>query len=199
MGSNAYIRHVAGYGYKTESAATAITHNIPARSGERVSVRAFAFTCGGTACNAYFMTPLGQSTISSAIASGATTGFAAAAEPQTSSNALASSDYIAIQKSNGEWYFGVVATGTYTGFSVSTAAASPGAISAGAIIYGFGVAADTGHYSVLLTVSVQTARNIEGGGLLYGSGKNEPMIVYHENDAAAAGSIDYVTVDYINK
>lgn len=199
MGSNAYVRAVGSLGYATESAATAIVQNIPARSGERISIRAFGFTCGGTATNVYFMTPLGQSVMAAAVASGATTGFGASAEVQTSANALASADYVAIQKTNGEWYFGVVATGTYSAFSVTAAAASPGAISAGALIYGFGVAADTGHQRVVLTISVQTARNIDGGGLIYGGGKGQPMIVYHNNDAAAAGSHDYVTYDYINK
>ena len=199
MGSNAYVRAVGSLGYKTEAADTAIVQNIPARSGERISIRAFAFTCGATAGSAYFMSPLGSSTITTAVASGATTGFVATAEPQTAANPLASCDYIAIQKTNGDWYFGIVATGLFTGFSVTAAAGSPGAISAGASIYGFGIATDSGHMRVLLTVSVQTARNSEGGGLIYGGGKGEPMVVYHANDAAAAGSQDYVVFDYINK
>jgi hypothetical protein len=73
-----------------------------------------------------------------------------------------------------------------------------GAAAAGNVGYFFGAAADTGHFRVLLGASVQTAR-AEDGGVMYAGGKSEPLIAYHANSAAAAGSIDYITVDYINK
>jgi hypothetical protein len=198
MEMSAYVRAVTGLGYKTEGAATAIVQNIAPFPGSRVAIRAFGFTCGATATTAYFMVALGQSAITNLVASGATTGFVADAEFQTAANAVASADYVAIEKANGDYHFTTIATGTYAAFSIAAAAGAPGAVAAGGKVFGFGVAADTGHYRVLLTINVQTARALEYG-LVYGAGKGSPMIVYHANNAAAAGSIDYVAVDYINK
>ena len=48
-----------------------------------------------------------------------------------------------------------------------------------------------------LPISVQTTKDIDGG-IFYANSKNAPMMVVHANDAAAAGSRDYVTVDYLN-
>ena len=57
---------------------------------------------------------------------------------------------------------------------------------------------DTGHIKYKLGTSAQTTKELDGG-IFYADSKYDPMIVYHANDAAAAGSIDYITVDYINK
>jgi hypothetical protein len=196
MGANVYLKAVGSLGYKTEAAATAIVQNIQPRSGERIAVRAFAFTCGATATSAYFMSAIGVSSLSNAVASNATTGLVAAAEIQSAGNPLASSDYVAIELDDGTYQFTTVATGTYAAFSI--AANLTDTVAAGNKVYGFGVAADTGHYRVVLTINVQTARNLDGG-LVYASSKGSPMIVYHANNAAAAGAIDYVAIDYINK
>jgi len=196
MGANVYLKAVGAMGYKTATAATAIVDYFQPRSGERIAVRAFGMTCGATATSAYFMTAIGVKALSAAVASGATTGFATASEIQTAANPLSSNDYVAVQLDNGQYQFTTVATGTYAGFSI--AAALTDTVAAGNKVYGFGVAADTGHYRAVLTINVQTARALDGG-LVYGASKGSPMIVYHANDAAAAGSIDYVTVDYINK
>uniref|UniRef100_A0A6M3IGP9 Uncharacterized protein n=1 Tax=viral metagenome TaxID=1070528 RepID=A0A6M3IGP9_9ZZZZ len=197
MGANVYLKGVSGIGYKTATAATAIVQYVQPKSGARLCVRAFGMTCGATATNVYFMTPLGGSqALSAAVASGATTGFATAAEIQTSANALASADYIAVQLDNGQYQFTTVATGTYAAFSLS--AALTDTVAAGNLVWGFGIATDTTHYRVVLTVSAQTARAIDGG-LIYGSAKGAPMIVYHNNDAALAGSQDYVAIDFIDK
>ena len=196
MGANVYLQSVTSLGYKTATAATAITQNIAEKSGQRIAIRAFGFTCGATATSVYFMQTLGSSTIATAVASGATTGLATAAEPQTAANPLASSDYEAIQLDNGGTQFTTVATGLFTGFSI--AAALTDTVAAGNTVWGFGISTDNGHIRFLLTVSVQTTVNIDGG-IVYAGSKGAPMIVYHNNDAAAAGSNDYVTVDYINK
>ena len=197
MGANVYLKGVSGLGYKTATAATAIIQYVQPKAGARLAVRAFGMTCGGTATTVYFMTPLGGSqALSAAVASGATTGFATAAEVQTSGNPLSSADYVAVQLDNGQYQFTTVATGTYDDFSIS--AALTDSVAAGNLVWGFGIATDTGHYRVLLTVSVQTARQIDGG-LVYGSAKGAPMIVYHANNAAAAGSHDYVAFDFIDK
>ena len=197
MGANVYLKGVSAIGYKTATAATAIVQYIQPKSGARIAVRAFGMTCGATATNAYFMSPLGGShALSAAVASGATTGFATAAEIQTAANPLSSGDYVAVELDNGQYQFTTVATGTYAAFSLS--AALTDTVAAGNSVYGFGVATDTGHYRIVLTVSVQTTLSLDGG-VVYGSAKGAPMIVYHNNDAAAAGSQDFVAVDFIDK
>ena len=153
-------------------------------------------SCGATATLVYWMVPIGMSTISTAVASGATTGFAVAAEPQTSANALASADNVAIELDNGAYQFTTVATGLFTGFSI--AAALTDTVAAANKVYAFGIFSDTGHYRFRLTVSVETTKELDGG-IYYGNSKGSPMIVYHANDAAAAGSHDYVTIDYLDR
>ena len=196
MGGNTYITAVKALGYSTESAATAIIQNIDPRSGERIAIRAFGLTSGATITAAYFMQALGVSTITAAVASNATTGLIATAEFQTAANPAASSDYIAIELDSGAFQYTTIATGLYTGFSIDDNLTDT--VAAGNKVWGFGVAADTGHYRIQMAASVQTARS-EDGGIAYANAKNYPMKVYHVNNAALAGSIDYVTVDYINK
>ena len=191
MGSNTYLTAVTNLGYSTESAATAITAGIDPRAGARIAIRAFGFNCGATATSVYFMQSLGSSTISTAVVSGATTAFVVAADMNT----LASNDYIGIELDNGDYQYTTVASGTYSDFSIADALTDM--VAAGNTVHSFGIYSDTGHTRFVLTVSVQTSKELDGG-VIFASGKNKPMLIYHANDAAAAGSINYVTVDYIN-
>ncbi len=193
MAANVYLKSLTQLSYKTESAATAIVTGggIDPRAGSRIAIRAFGFTAGATATAVWFMQPLGNSTISTAVASNATTTFVVAADMNT----LASNDYICIELDNGDFQFTTVATGTYSDFSIG--AALTDTVAAGNRVWSFGVIGDTGHIKFNLPVSVQTTKEIDGG-IFYANSKNAPMLVYHANDAAAAGSRDYVTVDYLN-
>ena len=196
MGANTYLAAVGSYGYKTESAATAIEHNIDPRAGERISIRAAQFFAGtATASSVYFLQSLGSSTIATAVASNATTGFALAAEP-VAANALASYDKVCIELDNGDFQYTSTASGTWSDFSI--AAALTDTVAAGNRVWSFGIATDTGHLRFALTHSVANTLTAVDGGVLYASGKNQPLIVHMLNDSAAAGYISYVTVDYIN-
>jgi hypothetical protein len=194
MGANVYLESVGAYGYKTEAADIAIVQGIQPVAGTRAAIRSFGMTCGATATSAYFMKVLGQSTLASAVGTGGSA-IAFAAEP-VSTNELASGDYVGIVLDDGTVHFSEVESGTATSFILTTDLA--GAAAAGNVGYFFGAADDNGHFRVLLGASVQTAR-AEDGGVVYAGGKSEPLIAYHVNDADAAGSIDYITVDYINK
>jgi len=196
MGANVYLDSVASYGYNTESAATAIVQGIQPQSGKRIAIRAFGLTAGTTATDVYFMQSLGQSTLSSAVASGATTGFALAAEP-VASNTLASSDYVGIMVDDGTCHFSKVATGTVSAFSLSTALDDSAA--AGNVVYFFGKYSDEGHLRWNVAASTQDTADVDGG-LFYANAKGKPMFVFHRNNVAgSAGSIDFITVNYINK
>jgi len=196
MGANVYLEDVASFGYNTETAATAIVQGIQPKSGKRIAIRAFGLTAGTIATDIYFMQSLGQSTLSSAVSSGDTTGLALAGEPY-SSDALASNDYVGIMVDDGTCHFSKVATGTYGDFSISTALDDDAA--AGNIVYFFGIYSTEGHLRWNVAASTQDTAEVDGG-LFYASGKGKPMFVFHRNNAAgSAGSIDYITVDYINK
>jgi hypothetical protein len=138
------------------------------------------------------MQSLAESTITTAVASGATTGLILAADI----NSLASNDWVAIELDNGGTQFTTVATGTYSGFSISDALTDTVAV--GNKVWTFGISTDNGHIKFQLTASVQTEQSLDGG-VFYATSKGDPMLVYHANNAAAAGSIDYLTIDYINK
>jgi hypothetical protein len=196
MGANVYLAAAKSYGYKTETAATVIQQGIPPRDGERVAIRAIGLTSGATATLAYVMQAFGQSTITTAVASGATTGLIATADFQKTGNLVASGDNVAIELDDGTVQFTTVATGTFSNFSIAAALLDTVAIKNR--VWGFGLAADAGHIALLLTASVQTKWEIDGG-VFYADGLGKPVLIHHVNNATAAGSIDYVTVDYIER
>ena len=197
MGSNVYLEAVTSYGYNTETAATVIVTGIQPVSGKRVAIRAFGATAGTSATLVYFMQVLGTSTIATTLTSGVTVGYVLAGEPGPTTNTLISNDYIAIQVDDGTTHFSKIATGTYANFSLSTA--SDDTITAGNTAWWFGAFGDEGHIQVNVAASTQVTEQVDGG-IFYGNAKGYPMHVYHANGVAgSAGSIDYITVDYINK
>lgn len=195
MGANVYLDSVAGYGYKTESAATAITQDIPGKPGKRIAVRAFGFKCGATATTVTFMQGLGSGTTSAAAASGASQ-ITLTAEIGPSGNSVAANDILAIVQDNGTYLF--TKCRSVATLTLDLCTVLSGAAAAGAAVYDLGVAADTGNSPYVLTISTQTTAVLDGG-IFYGKGKGYPMRVNHANDAAAAGSISYITIDYINR
>jgi len=200
FGANVYLLAVDQVGYKTESAATVITQQIDPVSGSRIAIRAFSLACGGTATDVYFMLAMGVGTISTAVVSGATVGLIIGAEPQSTGNPLSSNDYVLIELDDGSYQLTTVATGAYTGFSISDALQDTVAV--GNKVWAFGIYSDTApirHVRVYLSSTSASTTREEDGGVIFGSARGYPMMVYHLNDAAAAGAIDYVTVDYINK
>jgi len=200
MGSNVYLENIKTYGYQTESASTQIDVDIDPIDGKRVAIRSFGMTCGATATTVTFMQALGETTTTAAVASNATTGFIGTAEFQTSDNAIATGDYIAIELDDGTYQYTTVATGSYDDFSIS--AALTDTVAAGNKVWGFGLYSDSqatgGHIRYYLTASTSHTEDLDGG-IFYGAAKGYPMKAWHANDAAAAGSVDWITVEYINK
>lgn len=197
MATQTYVESIKTYGYKTESVNTAIVQNIDPQPGKRITIRAYGFSCGATATSVYAMNPLGATTITTAVASGATTGFIGTAEFQNANNVLASGDYIAIELDDGTFQYTTVATGTYDDFSIS--AALTDTVAAGNRVWGFGLYSDTGHvYVKSLTASTHFLRYLDGA-LIASTAKNHPMKIWHRNDASTAGTIDFIEVNYINK
>ena len=195
MAANIHLEHVAAYGYKTATAATAITQTIPGRPGERLAVRAYSFGCGATATNAYFMQVVGSGTIAAAVASGGST-LTMDAEIGSSSNALAANDWIAVVQDDGTYHFSIVGVVT-TSVAITLCTVVTDTIADGNAIYDLGVYSDTGHYLIKLTATSGSSAELDGG-IMYAAANGYPMICYHANDAAGAGSIRYLTLDYLN-
>ena len=194
MGANVYLEDVQSYGYKTETTGTGIVQGIVEKSGKRTAIRAYGISPGTLTANAFFMQVLTATTTAAAIASGGSLALSLSA---TTSPVLASNDYIALKQDNGTTHFSKIATGTYQNFSLSTATTDT--VAAGNTAWFFGASSDTGHFKIVLTASTQKTGALDGG-IFYAPAKGYPMIAYHNNDAAGTdGSIDYVTVDYINK
>jgi len=197
MATQAYLEAIEQIGYKTESAATPIEMDISPRPGKRIAIKSYGFSCGATATSVYAMQSLGSATLTTAVASNATTGFIGTGEFQTTNNALASSDYIAVELDDGTYQFTTVATGTYDDFSISDALTD--SVAAGNKMFGFGLYSDTGHqYIEALTASTHFTRDSDGA-LVAATAKGTPMKIWHANDAAVAGSVDYIAVTWLNK
>lgn len=194
MGANTHLAAVAGYGYDTETAATAIQRNIPGRPGERIAIRGYSFGCGGTATNAYFLQVQGATTLAAVAAAGASTLTLTAAMPLA--YVLTALDWVAIVQDDGSYHFSKVGVAT-TSVAITLCTVTTVAAAIGNNFYQLGVAGDDGNVLIKLTVTTGDHDELDGG-IFYAPGKGYPMIAQHANDAAAAGSIRYITVDYLD-
>jgi len=198
MGANVYLEAVASYGYiSTGTSVTALTQEIPGRSGKRIAIRAFAFLGGGTAENVYFMQSLGKTTLLAVVASGGST-LSMLGEPGPSGNSLATSDHIVVVQDDGTHHFSKV--GAVTGLSgIVLCTVTTGACAIGQQVYFLGAYGDTGHIVYkMTTASGENAEKLDGG-IFYGAEKGSPMRVHNLCAATGAEAQHYITVDYINK
>lgn len=203
MSGNIYIDSVWSAGYKAQSAtATLLTQTIPGKSGKRIAIRAFGYTAANVSTVLYFMQTLGQTTLASAAASGGTTIVLTAKTIGGSATAsigdIATGDYVAVVLDDGTYQFTTVAS-MQTSLTVTLAAALTDTVAAGQAVYGLGVAGDQGHLTYKLTVSTQNTKELDGG-IFYGAAKSYPMMIYFLSASATAlTSLDYLTVDYLNR
>jgi len=198
MGANVYLESVASYGtIGTATSTTALTVEIPGRSGKRIAIRAFGFMAGGTCEAVQFMQSLGKTTLLAVVASGGST-LSLSGEPGPSGNSLATSDYIAVIQDDGSYHYSVV--GAVTGLSgIVLCTVVTDSIAIGQTVYDLGAKGDTGHINwAPTTVSVLNKESIDGG-IFYGTEKGSPMLFSGDSAATGLEEICYITVDYINK
>jgi len=198
MGANVYLEAVASYGYSgVATSVTALTQEIPGRSGKRIAIRAFNFLAGGTISNTIFMQSLGKTTLAADMAAELTI-LNLTGEPGPSGNSLAAGDYICVIRDDGVYNFALV--GAVTGLSViSVCTLLGGSTAAGQTVYDLGVSGDTGHIVYRMNTT-GSAQGIElDGGVFYGTEKGSPMQVRNECEVTGSESFNYITVDYINK
>ncbi len=201
MGANTYLKDVDSYGYKAAAATgTALVQNITGKSGKRIAIRAFGFTDSDVATSLYFMQVMGTTTIKAAVASGqgsvTLTSTAIGGSVTGTVGTLAADDYCVYLLDNGDYFFDLVAS--VAGSLVTLTNVLTDTIAAGQTVWGFGAAGDAGQVEYALTASSQNTEALDGG-IFYAGAKAYPMMVYYLNAAATGlGSIDYITVDYIN-
>ncbi len=208
MGLNVYLEDVKSYGY-TPAATGAATMKIDITgiSGQRIVVRAFGFTCGDVLDDLYFLQTVRTTTGggSAMTASGNTTmllsTLACVNDSAGDADDLAAADFLVIKQENGVYHFteckSVSGNTTIEFYQALTASAE-----AGAIVYGIGVGGDAGHIRYNLTLTQTQVSKELNDGLYYGEAKGYPMIAYFQaagTSTAAAVSIDWLTLGYINK
>lgn len=200
MGANTYLKDVASFGHKTQTATTtALTVDIDGKSGKRIAIRAFGFTNKDIATSLYFMQVMATTTIKAAVASGqgsVTLTSTTIGGSTTGVAALAANDYCVYLLDNGDMHFDMVAS--IQGSLVTLTAVLTDTIAAGQTVWGLGAAGDQDQVEYVVAASAQTTKELDGG-LFYAGAKGYPMIVFFESDGQTqVSSIDYLTVDYIN-
>jgi len=199
MGANVYLESVASYGYiATGTSVTALTQEIPGRTGKRIAIRAFEFLAGGTAEIVYFMQSLGKTTLAADMTAVTLTIMNLTGEPGPTGNSLAAGDYICVVQDDGTYHFSAV--GAVTGLStIVLCTLAGGSTAAGAVVYDLGVYGDTGHIRYkMATTSAGNGEEIDGG-IFYGTEKGSPMRVHNLCAATGSEAQHFITVDYINK
>lgn len=205
MGMNVYLEDVKSYGY-TPAATGAATMKIDITgiAGQRIVIRAFGFTCGDVLGDLYFMQVAGTTNLAAMTPSGNTTilcsTLAFVKDSVGAVDDIALQDFLVVKLENGVYHFteckSVSGNTTVEIYQALTASAA-----AGAIVYGFGIGGDGGHIRYNLTLTqTQTSKELYDG-LFYGEAKAYPMIAYFQaaSSTAAAVSMDWLTIGYINK
>ena len=200
--ANTWMKDGFSAGYKVQSAtATALTQEIDRVAGARIAIRAFGFSCGDVATSLYFLQTLNTTTVNGAVASGlvtinVTSGDVSGSVTGTTGPLTSDIDYVAITLDNGDLQFELLESVAST--LIYTTNALEDTVADGNVVYALGYPGDEGHSEYLLTVSTQNTKELDGG-IVYGRAKGYPMMIYHLSAGATAlGSLDYLTVDYIN-
>lgn len=202
MAANVYLEAVDGFGYKTQAKGTKIWYGIPGRDNERIAIRAYgAKNAHATvATHLWFMNVLGRTTLASASADGVYSAVLTATV--ATGNNLAASDFICIVDDAGYYNFARVVSWTAATKTVVFDTALDSAAAAGNKFFDFGVTTDTTPYSHTKSKSLtaggaQVTHELDGG-IFYAKAKGDPMVAVMVNPSATS-SIEYLTVDYINK
>ena len=206
MSITAYIHSYLAFDYHTETAATAITEDVPGQNGKRLALVGFDYLNAATAHSLNIMhcgSLAGSRTTASALAvSGQKVVNATDAPTDPAGNATASGDFIAFQLTNGSWEFDTVASLSTLAITITNnlqgvdAGAGATAIAAGGAIRIFGVVGDGFNFAFGLTASVVT--HLDDTILCQAPFVGDPLMVYDAN-ATNAGFINNLLFAYLNK
>lgn len=195
------------YGKKTASAGTKIVQLIEPRAGAYTNLSYLEYTAGATAHVLTVMKPLGTTTLSAAAAA-AQAVVNITADPgdytgvQTADNAIAASDRVVVELSDGTFHLDTVSS--VSSLAITLATVLPIAASSGAKFWFFGVEANTNpfdaraHETFNLDASGTTVLGSEQAGDIGFFGSNrayEPLILSIDN-ATNAGVLERVVATY---
>jgi hypothetical protein len=195
MGLNVYLEAVGSVGYKAATAtATGSITTIDGKPGKRLALTAVGFNDPGgvVAPVLYVMKALSQTTISAAVASGATTitTTAFATAPATSGNIV-----VVLDDGSYQWLT-VASTASTTSVPISSALTDT--VAAGNPVYFLNVYSTAGHFALRGTAAAQRAVALEPG-IVYGSTKGSPLMLHLIGNASTAlCQLDYASYGYIN-
>lgn len=177
------------YGKKTANAGTAIVRVIPGKRGNVTRITKLSNTAAGTEHNIVVLRSLGRTkTTADAAASQAV--IVVAANPGPSGNSLAGSDYVAYRRDDGVTVLDTVSS--ISGLSVTLTTNLTAALSKGADVWMFGVAADTdpvtneAHQNFVSPVNVTTTYTEDVVGVAQSNGQDEPLMLYNANATNAS-------------
>lgn len=194
-------------GYHTESAGTAIVEVIPAYQDMIPRIEQMAYTSAATAHTIYIMRACGVTTATQGSLSGATTVTLAKTDPGKATTGadetLAASDYLVWVDENGVFKADTVSSVSGSVVTLSTALGSD--VVVGAKFWAFMELGRATHFQLKPAVSTTTRYeniNVQAGipdqqGVNFTrTGSGEPLLVV-VNNATAAGSIDYISGNYM--
>ncbi len=187
-------------GKLTQTAGTLINVLVPPRKSKKTKVTKIVVTTGSTAHVMTCLRVLGKTTLTAAVAAGASPVLPLASDPgdysstsSTADNPIAASDLVAVQKPDGTYLVTTVASGTYAGGNVTLTAAAPtGGFALGAKVYFFGVIGDTdphtgeAHQTLTLKASGVNQFTGDGGSVVESFGNDEPLLLQIDNGTVAS-------------
>lgn len=192
---NAYVSGFQVFDYHTESAGTTIDEEVQGADGKRLALIGYNYLAAATAHTMSVMYPGGTRTTTSAAAAASQKVINVTDAPKDpGGNAIAASDIVAYQVSDGTWEFNTVA-------SLSTLAVTHGtniatAVLSGALYRIFGVVGDGAKFNFGLTASTTS----EGYDAIFALAphKGDPLYVSIDN-GTNAGFLNNLIFAYINK
>jgi hypothetical protein len=112
---------------------------------------------------------------------------------------MATADYVCVALDDGTYQFSYIANASpIASLRLQLASALTDTVAAGNALYMLGVRGDTGHLRVALTASTQSTKDRDLG-IFFGEAKGYPMRVELPPAGSTSGSIDYITVGFMNK
>ena len=201
------VSGIFGKGYKTQSAGTVITEIVPGNSLYKTRVVSLIYRVGTTAHTLTLMRPVGDTTTTSAAATGqAVINVATASPAKTAAGALetlAAADYLAWKDTDGTWQYDIISSVSSNAITMTSNV--PSAISAGATIWAFYEVGRAAHIQFnpgasttrTLYPNFQTGITKQVNEYNIRSGVGDPVL-FHSDNSTAAGFLENIAGTYVD-
>ena len=191
MGLNAYIEALGTKSDYGSATASTMAVQIDGKPGKRLGILAYGVTPRLSPTSFTVLQCIEHSTVSAAVASGATTITATAF---TTAPATGATFVIMLDNGANQWLT-VASTASTTSVPISSALTDT--LAAGNKLYNLGVAGADGHNVIPLAASTYKSDACEVG-LFWSSYRGAPIKVNFYSADSSAAAIDYVTYCYTN-